>query len=1616
MGSIRYFPRFFGKGVSVFVLLLAGVGISVIALFSRQIVNKHAQEAIVQSTPFKFPPSVYAPSAHEIRVYDEVTGRIQILPYPEGDKLVYRGDRVLVKLSPDTSKTVTSRLRSLSGPTNQTGVAALDTLLTDIGTTRIESLSLLAEKAGTQLTSSKPRRTDQWYRVSFLGPTNIELPQNPNATSPYVLDNEGAVVLEKKIQELQKGSALIERVEKDYVAIAMREPNDPIYPKHELLNRFPSLWGLYKINMKSAWDTSIASDLRVAVVDTGVDYQHEDIAANIARKTDGSIIGYDFYNGDSDPIDDNGHGTHVAGTIAAVGNNGIGIPGINWSGKIMPVKIFSSSGQGTFSDAITGLVFAMNNGARVINNSWGCSSCPFDWAMHDAFLDIADADIVNVVAAGNNNADALVNSPANDPNAITVGASAIDPSSPNPDTPQVKLWYNSVRGTGSAWGPKIDVVAPGADILSLKAHNTALVGCPDASIAGYIYCTGTSMAAPHVAGVAVLMLAKRNSLTAEQVRQLLRVGSTNENLTVGYGHLSASKIFTLPDPPYVQLAGYVLPGETAINSSFTEAHGTVSFYGKAAPDIDSPHEFSHWTLSYTVPSGGVAGPWQPIAGGDVAIDGRLGNLDTANLPEKPFWAKLTVTGDTNTYESTIFNINVNNIFGTLEKPDAAEESGESVTVKGTDYTLDSSLFGGYTIEYGEGVNPSSWTSLDVSLVNNGAREQRSPAVLGSINKRNIPEGIHSIRLTIRSNRGQADYAYQHFRVDRTITAGWPKRFDDVVVVSNSTNFSPVVADVNGDGEAEVIFVTVPRHQPPSTQSLGNTNQNVVMVNVFSKNGTPLAGYPKAVYFPQSSAGCILFNADTTNCIYLRGFAIADMNGDGKNDLVLAASSYLATYLAVYDFNGGILPGFPKDVGFLYSGPPTVSDLDGNGSPEILLMGGVRVNGENKVRIVALKSDGDLFWQKEYGKSGAGISSADPLIVVADDIDGDGKKEIIKSLPFFIGTKTADVLVLKYDGSNYPGWPKTFRSSDFFIPAYAADVEKGGAKELVLFEQTGGRSVYANVVRVDTGQSLSGFPYGPFDPRISFRWYRPTPIAIGDGDSDGNADIYFIENARYITILDHTGAKKQYDLQLPPSVGFTPHYSQLGLFADTSSHLLAGTRATINQDSILPISVSVMTFVSDHPVWTKMLDDYLYGLEFNQPILYQFSHDTNASVMAFSSYLKPDPANFQLNLETSLVLYKWDTNLQSAPGSSSTWPQLWHDAARTNAVGFVPTPTPTKRPACWADFNGDGSVTVADLQMIAYYWHKPVTEATKKMDINGNNQIDVGDIMLVANELGTVCIINPTFPPPTVSGGPQAALSLVATAPTIRVGEETSVNTLVQGGANLGGYELALSYNPTVVELTSVQQGPFIGSSGRSVSQLPQVSKDIAQNKKTILLQAYSLGDAPPGSLGNGQLLTFTFKGIAPGDAGIGVERAGLIQIDGARQPTAVSPNSGSLVQVVSTNPTPTATPIPPTVTLTPTPSRTPTPMQPTPTPTRIPSPTLTPTPVAQTHTACRVSRSGFRTNYTCVVVAGPGVNGCTMNIDCVTRVATPTPFIPFPTGPVYRNPWCRIFPFLPWCR
>ncbi len=321
----------------------------------------------------------------------------------------------------------------------------------------------------------------------------------PGKGLPTVVSTEGRPV-DEVVAELKADPSVV-AVEPSYVVQVVNEGSVAAVGVND-----PQTGGQYSLDrmrVRDAWSLSTGGSNVIAVLDTGVQYTHPDLAGRL-------LPGRDFVNDDDDATDDNGHGTWVSGIIAANANDGYGIAGISWSDKILPVKIMNQQGTGSTADLMAAIIWSADQGADVINMSVG--GFPYSQLMQDAVNYAFSKGAVLVGAAGNNRREESFY-PASFANVISVSATQVDDEFSN--------W--------SSYGPHVDVSSPGSSVLTTNCY-TCTYGNHD-TWGSHVYISGTSFATPNVAGVLALMRARFPSYSAQQLVD--RLFSTVDDL--GYG-------------------------------------------------------------------------------------------------------------------------------------------------------------------------------------------------------------------------------------------------------------------------------------------------------------------------------------------------------------------------------------------------------------------------------------------------------------------------------------------------------------------------------------------------------------------------------------------------------------------------------------------------------------------------------------------------------------------------------------------------------------------------------------------------------------------------------------------------------------------------------------------------------------------------------------------------------------------------------------------------------------------------------------------------------------------------------------------------------------------------
>lgn len=338
-------------------------------------------------------------------------------------------------------------------------------------------------------------------KLDALGVTLLRVPSGRELAVAARLSRDPAVVY----------------AEPDYELRLLATPNDPYYALRQ--------WNLRLIGLEDAWDiTTGAAEVIVAVLDTGADLTHPELAAKL-------VPGYDFAFGDSIPADDHGHGSHVAGIVGAASDNGIGVAGVAWGSRIMPVKVFDESGTGTDSSVAEGICWAADHGARIINISGGTTAASH--LVRDAVAYAAGKGCLVIAAAGNGYESGNVPQyPAAFPQVIAVGA----------------VGHLDERARYSNTGAYLELVAPGGNPTGPSdpdndhwIYSTFYRG----SGMSYADAAGTSVAAPHVAGLAALLWSANPALSAAEVRCLLArtavdLGAPGWDEAFGWGRIDAA--------------------------------------------------------------------------------------------------------------------------------------------------------------------------------------------------------------------------------------------------------------------------------------------------------------------------------------------------------------------------------------------------------------------------------------------------------------------------------------------------------------------------------------------------------------------------------------------------------------------------------------------------------------------------------------------------------------------------------------------------------------------------------------------------------------------------------------------------------------------------------------------------------------------------------------------------------------------------------------------------------------------------------------------------------------------------------------------------------------------
>lgn len=853
------------------------------------------------------------------------------------------------------------------------------------------------------------------------------------------------------------------------------------------------------ISADSAWtltdengENVTGKNITIAILDTGVDYTHPDLGGCtnetfIAGNCSKVIAGYDFVNGDNDPMDDNGHGTHVASIAAGNGT----FKGVAPDAKIVAYKVCNSGGVCSDSIIMAAIENATKNNYSIISMSLGGTGTE-DSPLSIAADNAVNSGVVVVVAAGNSGPSSkTIEKPGSARKVITVGATWKN------DT----IAYFSSRGPVQTGAIKPDVLAPGGLICAAKLSTWNTTTCYDSQ---HTPLSGTSMSTPHVAGLAALILQRHKDWKPIDVKMAIR--NTADDLgynitTQGHGRINAFSAVNLTARPCTaEFYSYNLTYSVGNNYQFNGTALCDDFVNYTI--YVSSLNASNWTaINYSTQQ---------------ANNSLLFSIADTNLEDGEYIFKLVVNGQNSSSTDYLIKL-IDSYKITHPKNGYLIKNGAEIKGESNSGTLD---FVNYTLEY-KSVNDSQWSLIDFVenvSVNNGT--------LGYFNSTFLPSGEYTIRSTIYlANKSLPIVDNVTVKVDKQLKDGWPFETEDPVQGGIK------IADLDNDGKDEIIFKT--GHQFYSFDSNGS-------LFVLKSDGSVMEGWPKVVQgsfektpaladldndgdleiiYPSANLSIVyawhhngsivngwpITMSDMPFFYYITGWpVVSDLNKDGNLEVIVGTTGRnINGTLEVYSANGtrmwrvyGISPMFNMAVG----------DVDGDGFDEILtdsLTNYQNPNGTGtlqKSQLFLLNSTGSIMpgWPLDFSMSKRVVS------YTLADLNKDNKLEILFSV--INGSEDGTVhgsntFAIFYNTSNLSGWP--IYSKFLNLEMITADIDNNKSLEVILnpFYYSGNLTIlYAN------GSYYPNYPYTlPFALNLpnSVIFFQP---AVFDVDGDGKNEI------------------------------------------------------------------------------------------------------------------------------------------------------------------------------------------------------------------------------------------------------------------------------------------------------------------------------------------------------------------------------------------------------------------------------------------------------------------------------------------------------------------------------
>ncbi|MEA2238336.1 MAG: hypothetical protein QOC81_3060 [Thermoanaerobaculia bacterium] len=928
-------------------------------------------------------------------------------------------------------------------------------------------------------------------------------------------------------------------VEPNYIWHATDTPNDTSYAQ---------LWGLKNagqtiggspgiagadISAEAAWSVTTGSaSIVIGVVDTGVDYTHPDLAANIWNNPGGKgnvlcaagTHGFNAITRTCDPRDDHYHGTHVSGTIGAVGNNALGVTGVNWTTSIMGLKFLDSSGSGTTANAIAAIDFAVQAkldgvNVRILSNSWGGGE--FSKALLDEINKANENDILFVAAAGNSssNTDTYPQYPSSYNTANMIAVAATD----NRDA----LAYFSNFGLTS-----VHLGAPGVDVLSCYPGTT------------YTTLSGTSMATPHVAGVAGLVLAKTPALTTAQVKSAILNNidpiASLSGKTITGGRLNAAKAVGAPlGPDFTLLVNPV---------SRSVGQGTATTY---TVTVTPANGFSgSVNLAVTGLPSGASGTFSP---NPATTTTTLSITTTGSTPLGSYSLTITGTSGAITHSTSATLVML------VKPPTTACPSFSSPL----NYYL-----GGYASTLATAdFNRDGKADVVLAMTSNQIRvlSGQGDGTFQSGFTYNAGSAIVAIATGDFNGDGKPDIAAAN-AISNTVSVllgnGDGTMQPAVTYATGSNPFSLIAGDFNGDGKADLAVANNGSNSISILTGNGDGTFQAALsyaagsgpfwVSAGDLNGDGKTDLVVADY-NTNNLSVLLGNGDGTlqaPVAYTAGtgpssIAIGDFNGDGKLDLAASndVSNNVSIMAGIGDGTFGAAVNYAVPAG-IHS--VAIADTNGDGKADLAISNATA----NSVSILTGRGDGTFAAAVNYAVGG-------PNQVITADFNGDGRTDLAVTVSdyYFFTLLNNGVCALN---CNTIAPAANYAASTTPQSVAVGDLNGDGKPDLVTANSG------ANNVSIELGVGDGTFvPSGTYNTGSA-----PNAVTVGDFNRDGRLDLATANSgSNDVSILLGNG-NGTFQTQVPYGAATNPHSLFAGDFNRDGKLDLAVANYGSNNVSIL----------------------------------------------------------------------------------------------------------------------------------------------------------------------------------------------------------------------------------------------------------------------------------------------------------------------------------------------------------------------------------------------------------------------------------------------------------------